>query len=50
MAANTGAFAVFSSQTSIIDALLAHHEGKPGIAERTLQEKFSEANRSLNPK
>lgn len=37
----------YDNQAAIISALLAHHEGKPGIAARTLEEKFAEANRSL---
>jgi len=39
---------VFESQSAIISALLAHHDGKPGISSRTLEEKFAEAKRSLN--
>lgn len=42
------AFSVFQDQTAVIDALLAEHEGKPGIAKRTLEEKFSAAKRSLS--
>lgn len=38
---------VFDSQNSVIDALIATHDGKPGISERTLQEKFAIAKRSL---
>lgn len=38
---------VYDSQASIISALLAHHEGKPGIAPTTLEQKFAEANRSI---
>ena len=41
-------YSEFRSQEAIIDALLAHHKGKPGIAERTLAEKFAAAKRSLN--
>ncbi|MEA9979311.1 MULTISPECIES: protein kinase [unclassified Pseudomonas] len=37
----------FSSQASIISALLAYHEGKPGISATTLETKFAEAKRSL---
>lgn len=37
----------FENQAAIISALLAHHEGKPGIAGRTLEEKFAAAKRSL---
>jgi hypothetical protein len=36
------------TQAAIIDALLAHHDGKDGISSRTLQEKFAAAKRSLN--
>jgi hypothetical protein len=38
---------VFESQASIINALLAEQPGKSGIAERTLQDKFAAAKRSL---
>jgi len=38
---------VFDNQASVIDALVATHSGKSGIAERTLQEKFAAAKRSL---
>ena len=41
-------YSEFRSQEAIIDTLLAHHKGKPGIAERTLAEKFAAAKRSLN--
>lgn len=37
----------FISQAAIISALLAHYEHKPGIAARTLEEKFAAANQSL---
>lgn len=37
----------FENQASIISALLAHHDGKPGIAARTLEEKFAASKRSL---
>lgn len=39
---------VFESQAAIIGALLGHHEGKPGISARTLEEKFAAGKRSLN--
>ncbi len=39
---------VFDSQAAIISALLAHHGGKQGIADSTLENKFAEANRCLN--
>lgn len=38
---------VFDNQAAIISALLAHHADKPGIAQRTLEEKFAAAKRSL---
>ncbi len=37
----------FDSQAAIIDALLGHHAGKPGISARTLEDKFAAAKRSL---
>ena len=41
-------FSVFESQASIIDSLAAHFPGAPGIAKRTLEEKFAEGKRSLS--
>ena len=38
---------IFDNQGAIISALLAHHEGTPGISARTLEGKFAEAKRSL---
>jgi hypothetical protein len=38
---------VFESQAAVIDALLAHYEGKAGIAKRTLEEKLALAKRNL---
>lgn len=38
---------VFENQTAIISAMLAHYGSKPGISERTLEEKFAAANQSL---
>ena len=38
---------VFNNQTAIIDALLARYENKQGIKQRTLEEKFAEANKSI---
>jgi hypothetical protein len=38
---------VYESQSAIISALLAHHGGKQGISDRTLEEKFAAAKRSL---
>lgn len=37
----------FANQGAIISAMLAHFEGMPGISVRTLEGKFSEANKSL---
>ncbi|WLX58533.1 protein kinase [Klebsiella pneumoniae] len=37
----------FANQGAIISAMLAHFEGIPGISVRTLEGKFSEANKSL---
>ena len=41
-------YSVLGSQAAVIDALLAHHTGKPGIAKTTLETKFAEAKRSLD--
>lgn len=41
------AHSIFTNQSAIIQALLGYHEGKQGIAARTLEEKFAEAKRSL---
>lgn len=38
---------VFESQAAVIEALLAHHEGKQGITKRTLEEKFAQAKRGF---
>ncbi|MBK6556686.1 MAG: protein kinase [Comamonadaceae bacterium] len=38
---------VFQNQAAIISAMLAHHSGKPGISDTTLEQKFAEANRSI---
>ena len=38
---------VFESQAAVIDALLARYEDKPGIAKRTLEDKFAKAKLSL---
>lgn len=38
---------VFQNQASVISAMLAHHSGKPGISDTTLEQKFAEANRSI---
>jgi hypothetical protein len=39
---------VFKDNTAIINALLAHHDGKQGISKRTLESKFAAAKRSLD--
>lgn len=41
-------YSTLTSQAAIISAMLAHHESKPGIAARTLEEKFAAAKRSLS--
>lgn len=38
---------VYENQASIISALLAYFPNKPGIAHRTLEQKFADANQSL---
>lgn len=38
---------IYESQAAIISAMLAYHEGKPGISSRTLDTKFADANKSL---
>lgn len=38
---------VFNSQSAVIDQVLAHYEGKPGISRRSLEEKFAEGKKSL---
>jgi len=40
-------YSVFNSQEAIITAMLGHHEGKPGISARTMEEKFAAANKSI---
>jgi FtsZ-binding cell division protein ZapB len=40
-------YSSFASQAAVISALLAHHEGKPGVSARTLEEKLAAAKRSL---
>lgn len=39
---------VFKNQAAVIEALLATHVANPGISERTLEDKFAAAKRSLN--
>jgi hypothetical protein len=38
---------VFTSQSAVIDQVLAHYENKPGISRRNLEDKFSESKKSL---
>ncbi|MDR5611751.1 MAG: protein kinase [Arsenophonus sp.] len=38
---------IYDNQSSIIAALLAYHEGKPGISARTLESKFAEAKKNI---
>jgi hypothetical protein len=38
---------IYDNQASIISALLGYYSGKAGITDRTLEQKFSEANKSL---
>ena len=39
---------IYDNQGAVISALLAYHEGKQGIASRTLEQKFADGKRSLN--
>ncbi len=41
-------YSSFNSQADVISALLAHHEGKPGLSQRTLEDKLAAARRELN--
>ena len=38
---------VFNSQSAVIDQVLAHYDGKPGISRRSLEEKFAEGKKNL---
>ncbi|WP_442969048.1 hypothetical protein [Pseudomonas sp. PGPR40] len=40
-------YSAFNTLESVISALIAHHNGRPGITERTLWAKFAEAKRHL---
>lgn len=40
-------YSCFDTQADVINALLAHHEGKPGLSRRTLEDKFAAARREL---
>lgn len=40
-------YSSFNTLESVISALIAHHNGRPGITERTLWAKFAEAKRQL---
>lgn len=39
---------VFNSQSAVIDQVLSHYDGKPGISRRSLEEKFAEGKKSLS--
>ncbi|WLH14733.1 hypothetical protein PSH58_10670 [Pseudomonas hefeiensis] len=41
-------YSSFNTLASVISALIAHHNGRPGITERTLRAKFAEAKRQLS--
>lgn len=41
-------YSSFETTESVISALIAHHEGRPGISERTLWAKFAAAKRQVN--
>lgn len=41
-------YSSFETMESVISALIAHHEGRPGISERTLWAKFAAAKRQIN--
>lgn len=41
------AHSVFKDQAAVIEALLAAHGGKPGMSQRTLEERFAAGKRSL---
>ncbi|MEA8541133.1 hypothetical protein PZU20_22685, partial [Pseudomonas aeruginosa] len=41
-------YSSFETMESVISALLAHYEGRPGISERTLWAKFTAAKRHLD--
>jgi len=39
---------VFENQSAVISNIVAHYGAKPGISQRNLEDKFSEAKRSLS--
>ena len=41
------AYSSFRNMDAVVSALLAHHEGRPGISERTLWSKLAQARRHL---
>ena len=41
------AYSCFHSMDAVVSALLAHHEGRPGLSERTLWSKLAQARRHL---
>jgi len=42
------AYSNFKTQAAVVSALIAHHNGKMGISERTLNGKFAKAKQVLN--
>ena len=41
-------YSVFDNQSAIISTMLGYHSDRPGISDRTLESKFSEAKKSLS--
>lgn len=41
------AYSSFRSMDAVVSALIAHHEGRPGLSERTLWSKLAQARRHL---
>jgi hypothetical protein len=41
------AYSSFRNMDAVVSALVAHHEGRPGISERTLWSKLAQARRHL---
>jgi hypothetical protein len=41
-------YSSFTTQTAIIEKILAHHPNKPGISQRTIEDKFAAANREIS--
>ncbi|NPZ83106.1 ATP-binding protein, partial [Pseudomonas aeruginosa] len=40
-------YSSFRSMDAVVSALIAHHEGRPGLSERTLWSKLAQARRHL---